>query len=68
MKKVVICDRFVDSTYAYQVIGKKVKLSFIDNIQKVILGNLKTKHNFFVKSIFRIFKKKINEKKSKKQI
>ena len=48
-KKVVICDRFVDSTYAYQVIGKKVKLSFIDNIQKVILGNLKPHITFLLK-------------------
>tara|TARA_B100002052_G_scaffold293022_1_gene315512 strand:+ start:19 stop:663 length:645 start_codon:yes stop_codon:yes gene_type:complete len=48
-KKVVICDRFVDSTYAYQVIGKKVKLSFIDNIQKVILGNLKPNITFLLK-------------------
>ena len=31
---IVICDRFVDSTYAYQVYGKKVKESFIKNIHQ----------------------------------
>ena len=30
-KKVVICDRFVDSTLAYQVFGKKVDKSFIES-------------------------------------
>ena len=40
-KKVVICDRFTDSTLAYQVYGKKVDLSFIKNIHKKILGKIK---------------------------
>ena len=33
-KKIVICDRFTDSTIAYQVYGKKVDLKFIQNIHK----------------------------------
>ena len=28
-KKIVICDRFIDSTIAYQVFGKKVNMTFI---------------------------------------
>ena len=39
--KVVICDRFVDSTIAYQVYGKKVDFNFINNIHKIILEGLK---------------------------
>ena len=39
-KTVVICDRFTDSTLAYQVYGKKVNLNFINSIQKIILENL----------------------------
>ena len=31
-KNVVISDRFIDSTIAYQVYGKKVSLNFINNI------------------------------------
>ena len=40
-KKIVICDRFVDSTLAYQVYGKKVDLNFINNIHKKILNGIK---------------------------
>ena len=40
-KMVVICDRFIDSTYAYQVHGKKVNKNLIDNIHKIILGKYK---------------------------
>ena len=29
-KKIIICDRFVDSTLAYQVYGKKVSFNFIN--------------------------------------
>ena len=47
-KKVVICDRFVDSIRLSSN-WKKVKLSFIDNIQKVILGNLKPNITFLLK-------------------
>ena len=40
-KKVVICDRFVDSTIAYQVYGKLVKKNFVNTIHKYILGRIK---------------------------
>ena len=48
-KKVVICDRFVDSTLAYQVYGKKVSLNFINNIHKIILNGLKPNITFLLK-------------------
>ena len=35
-KKIVICDRFIDSTIAYQVYGKKIDFNFIKNIHKFI--------------------------------
>ena len=34
--KIVICDRFIDSTFAYQVYGKKVNENFIKNIRNYI--------------------------------
>ena len=40
-KKIVICDRFIDSTSAYQVYGKKVDETFIKNIHKKILYNVR---------------------------
>ena len=48
-KKVVICDRFIDSTIAYQVSGKKVNRSFIDNIHKFILQGIKPNITFILK-------------------
>ena len=48
-KKVVICDRFIDSTLAYQVYGKKVDINFINNIHKKILGNIKPNLVFVLK-------------------
>ena len=48
-KKVLICDRFVDSTYAYQVYGKGVKRSFIESIHKHILKKIKPDLTFVLK-------------------
>ena len=40
-KKILICDRFVDSTLAYQIHGKGVDIKFVNNIHKKILLNIK---------------------------
>ncbi len=40
-KKLLICDRFIDSTLAYQIYGKGVDKKFVDNIHKKILSNIK---------------------------
>ncbi len=48
-KKVVICDRFLDSTLAYQVYGKKVNRFFIDHIHKFILQGVKPNITFILK-------------------
>jgi len=39
--KIVICDRFIDSTFAYQIYGKSVSKDLVDGIHKHILGNIK---------------------------
>ena len=69
-KKVVICDRFVDSTLAYQVYGKKVRLNFINNIHKIILNGLKPNITFLLKvspttSKLRLSKRKIKNRYDK---
>ena len=69
-KKVVICDRFVDSTLAYQVYGKKVSLNFINNIHKIILNGLKPNITFLLKvspttSKLRLSKRKIKNRYDK---
>ena len=48
-KNIVICDRFTDSTLAYQVHGKKVNINFINNAHKYILNGLKPTITFILK-------------------
>ena len=48
-KKIVICDRFVDSTLAYQVYGKKVDKRLVNSVHKYILGNIKPDLTFILK-------------------
>ncbi len=64
-KKVVICDRFIDSTIAYQVYGKKVNKNFIDNIHKFILGNLKPNITFVLKVSSQSSKSRLKKRKNK---
>ena len=48
-KTIIICDRFIDSTLAYQVYGKGVDKKFVDLIHKKILGKLKPDITFLLK-------------------
>ena len=64
-KKVVICDRFIDSTMAYQVYGKKVDLSFIQNIHKKILQGVKPHIVFILKVSMNSSKKRLKKRKTK---
>ena len=63
-KKIIICDRFVDSTLAYQHYGLGVKKHFINFINKEIMGLIKPDYTFLMylnvnKSILRISNRKI---------
>ena len=64
-KKIVICDRFVDSTLAYQVYGKKVNLTFINNIHKFILEGLKPNLTFILKVSAKSSRERLKKRKSK---
>ncbi len=64
-KKIVICDRFIDSTIAYQVYGKKVNLNFINKIHKIILNNLKPDLTFVLKVSSKVSKKRLSKRKTK---
>ena len=64
-KKIIICDRFIDSTFAYQVDGKKVKKSFIDNIHKQILQGIKPNITFVLKVSPKSSKKRLKNRKTK---
>ena len=64
-KKVVICDRFVDSTIAYQVYGKKVDPEFIKNIHKKILQGITPNIVFVLKVSKESSRKRLKKRKSK---
>ena len=64
-KMVVICDRFVDSTLAYQVYGKKINLNFVNNIHKWILNGLKPNITFILKVSSKSSKRRLTKRKTK---
>ncbi len=69
-KKIVICDRFVDSTLAYQVYGKGVNKNFIDSIHLQILGKIKPNITFVLraninKALGRLKKRRIKNRYDK---
>ena len=64
-KKIIICDRFVDSTLAYQVYGKKVNRKFIDNIHKIILQGIKPNVTFVLKVSTKSSQSRLKKRKSK---
>ena len=64
-KQIVICDRFVDSTLAYQVYGKKVDINFINNAHKYILDGLTPNITFILKVSVKSSKKRLKKRRSK---
>ena len=64
-KNIIISDRFTDSTFAYQVYGKKVKKIFIDNIHKFILKKIKPNITFILKVSTKISKQRLKKRKTK---
>ena len=64
-KKIIICDRFIDSTLAYQVHGKKVKKNFVDSIHKYILGSIKPNLTCVIKVNISKALKRLGKRKKK---
>ena len=64
-KKVIICDRFIDSTLAYQVHGKRVNKNFVDSIHKHILRKIKPDLTFILKVNISKAMKRLKERKKK---
>ena len=63
-KKVIICDRFTDSTLAYQVYGKGINKNFVHFVHKHILGKLKPNLTFVLKVKISKAMKRIKKRKS----
>jgi len=64
-RKIVICDRFIDSTIAYQVYGKKINKSFVDQIHKYILHGIKPNITFVLKVSQKSSKNRLRKRKVK---
>ena len=64
-KKIVICDRFIDSTFAYQVYGKGVSIKLIQSVHKHILRNIKPDLTFVLKIKISKALKRLEKRKNK---
>ena len=64
-KQIVLCDRFTDSTYAYQVIGNKINKDFNDLNQNYILNGLKPNLTIVLKSSFKVIFSRIQKRRKK---
>ena len=64
-KNIIICDRFTDSTLAYQVYGKKINLNFINHIHKFILDGIKPNLTFVLKVSSLSSRKRLLKRRSK---
>jgi dTMP kinase len=61
---IVLCDRFTDSTLAYQVYGKGVSKNLVDSVHKHILNKIKPDFTFVLKvNISKAFKRLKKRKK-----
>ena len=62
-KKIIISDRFTDSTYAYQVVANNIDKKINLMNQKYILGNLKPHLTIVLKSNIRTIYERIKKRK-----
>ena len=62
-KQIVLCDRFIDSTYAYQVIGNKIDKNFNLLNQNYILNGLKPHLTIVLTSDFEAIFARIKKRK-----
>ena len=64
-KKIIICDRFVDSTFAYQVFGNGVNKNLVDSVHKYILDGIKPDLTFILKVKITKALQRLKERKRK---
>ena len=63
-KKVILIDRFTDSTIAYQHYGMGIKIGLIENLNKYLLKNIKVSFTFLNIVNQSNLKKRLKERKS----
>ena len=47
-KNIVICDRFIDSTYAYQIKAQKLNKKIFENLNKIVVRKVIPKITFLI--------------------
>lgn len=62
-KKIILCDRFTDSTFAYQVIGNKIDINLNQLNQNYILKGLQPDMTIVLKSNFETIFSRIKKRK-----
>ncbi len=62
-KKIILCDRFTDSTYAYQVVGNKIDQNINLLNQNYILQGLKPDMTIILKSNYKTIFSRIKKRK-----
>ena len=63
-KKIIIIDRFIDSTKAYQHYGMGININLINKLNKFVLGNFKTTFTFLSIVNKRNMKIRLNKRSS----
>ena len=63
-KKIILIDRFVDSTIAYQHYGMNINIDLINKINKFLLGNIKVKFTFLNLVNEKNFKERLFKRKN----
>ena len=64
-KKVIICDRFIDSTIAYQVYGKGVDINLVNSVHKHILSGITPDLTFILKAKISKVLERLKKRKTK---
>ena len=64
-RKIIICDRFIDSTIAYQVYGKGVNKNLVDSVHKYVLGNIRPDLTFVLKVNISAALRRLKKRKQK---
>ena len=64
-KNIILCDRFIDSTIAYQVYGKRVNINLVNFVHKYILENIRPNLTFILKADVAKALKRLNKRKKK---
>ena len=64
-KKVILIDRFIDSTMAYQHYGFRINKNIINTLNNFVLGNLKPNFTFFHYVPIKYLKQNISGEKNK---